>query len=521
MRNKAYLLLILLSVLGVLLRLILINTGISLDEAITLYVARSDSFQEFIERTMHYEFGPPLYFTIMQSWIRLFGVSAQSLSIPSIIFGVILIPFTFDLANELTGDKTVAKLSAYFATISPLAIFFSHEVRTYSLLTLLTTMTIWSFYKTQREQSHIYKIILFISTTLLFYTHYVGVIFVLLLFLSYLYSSLFRKKKNFKAIGVSALIFSGAALTMIPYLPVLSQHLLHGTYWVDKTPISEWPFVFTSNLAACMPLPWLYGFISIIIMVPVLAVWTIIYLKKNESRSSIKDFLASNYFVLISILVYAASTLGFLTPFIMGYCRYMTPFAVLEWILLAGFCNHFLSGANKITKCVIATVLVLAGLSSAQEIYSIAQTDRNGLRAVAKDIKNNAYNDCAFLLLPDFNSYTLMYFLKTEQKIALPEIYLTYPRKNERKPTKHLGYAKLWQDPEIVNKLFSEIAAIDTSKAKNLAVILDKSVLNSKLMPAKKRLNSIVSRLKEEYKMIDKKEYDTKGKSFTVYKFQL
>ncbi|HMO21997.1 MAG TPA: glycosyltransferase family 39 protein, partial [Candidatus Melainabacteria bacterium] len=101
--------------LGVVLRLLLIGTGINIDDAITLYVARAENLQQLFERVADREFGPPLYFIIMHYFLAAFGDSTTALAAPSLLFGSLLIPATYLLAKEVCADdKNTAAAAAYF-----------------------------------------------------------------------------------------------------------------------------------------------------------------------------------------------------------------------------------------------------------------------------------------------------------------------------------------------------------------------------------------------------------------------
>ena len=109
----------------------MLQAGISLDETVTVYVANSVDLKELLARIVGFEYSPPLYFLLMQYWIRAFGDAPYTVAIPSTIFGVLLIPASFVFGKVMLKDGTRALLVAFFAGVSSLAIFYSHEVRTY------------------------------------------------------------------------------------------------------------------------------------------------------------------------------------------------------------------------------------------------------------------------------------------------------------------------------------------------------------------------------------------------------
>src|SRR5262249_19784893 len=148
----------------------------NLDETVTVYVANANSFSDLIERIALYEYSPPIYFWIMQQWVSIFGDKPVALAIPSMISGTVLIPAVFVFVRELFGKSNVALLAAFFAAVSPLAVFFSHEARLYSVFAVIMTFTFWSFVRCLQKSSLSRLILLWALTTLLLYCHYIAIL---------------------------------------------------------------------------------------------------------------------------------------------------------------------------------------------------------------------------------------------------------------------------------------------------------------------------------------------------------
>lgn len=503
-------------IIGVGLRLITLNAGIDLDDTITVFVASSSSMQEVLDKTAAYEFGPPLYFLLMSLWIKAFGASINSLAISSIITGSLLIPAVYLLAGETLTDKRAAYLAAFFAAVSPLAIFFSHETRPYSLLALLSTLTILSFIRAQRNNSQKELLLFFIATVALLYTHYLGIFLIGLLLLSPIITGQFK----IQIYGTVCL----AIICLFPWWPKLVSHLSHGTYWVDPTPLARWPEVIASNLAATLPLPWIAGYIFLIVLFPVVLIVAIIKAIKNTGLrqlpvklQKLQASVATPVKVLTIIYVVPIAVLGFLTPFILGYCRYMLPFAIPGWILISAIvCPRFKN------KTIVILALICLTAASAFETSKIASTSRNGMRAIAADIKANKFENCAFLIVPDYDSYTLIYYLEKEQKTEIPDKYLTFGRPNQLEPAAHKDYAKVFQKSDLLKSTLAEIAAIDKSRYQCLVLIHDPNVLNSRKMPAKSVCLKLIEEVKKRYHEAEPvRHYQSAGRSFDLYKFTL
>ncbi len=170
--KKYYLLMIL--VLGLTLRLILLNQSLWLDEAIGAIVAKNYSFGDILLKFPLGDNHPPLYYLILRGWSLIFGYSEVSLRMPSVIFGVSTIYFVYRVAKEFT--KVNPAVPAMLLATSPLAIYYSQEARMYMLSGFLAAGGVYFFLRTFKEDSGIKDWLLFsLFYTLLIFSDYMPV----------------------------------------------------------------------------------------------------------------------------------------------------------------------------------------------------------------------------------------------------------------------------------------------------------------------------------------------------------
>ena len=74
-------------------------------------------------------FNRPLYFWLLRGWMY-FGVNDAWLRGLSVVFGVICVGLTYQLGKQLV-NRTTGLMAALLLTVSPLAIYFTQEVRFY------------------------------------------------------------------------------------------------------------------------------------------------------------------------------------------------------------------------------------------------------------------------------------------------------------------------------------------------------------------------------------------------------
>jgi len=104
-------------IIGLVLRLILLNQSLWLDEAIGALAVKDLSFGAIFSQFLLIDNHPPLYYLILKFWTMLFGYSEVSLRLPSVIFGVCTIALAYLVAQRFGKNKKGAILSALFLAL--------------------------------------------------------------------------------------------------------------------------------------------------------------------------------------------------------------------------------------------------------------------------------------------------------------------------------------------------------------------------------------------------------------------
>ena len=86
---------------------------------------------------------PPLYFSILWLSGRLIGFGDFAVRVPSIIFGVLLIPLVYLLGKEAYDRKTGA-VAAVIVSVAPYVLWYSQEARMYELLMVFGVICLWA-----------------------------------------------------------------------------------------------------------------------------------------------------------------------------------------------------------------------------------------------------------------------------------------------------------------------------------------------------------------------------------------
>jgi uncharacterized membrane protein len=212
--------LVLVLVLGLLLRLVNLGQSFWLDEASQAQMSSWPISRIWSDRSG--DFHPPLFYILAHIWLQ-FGQSEVWLRTLPLLFGLLNIGVVYLLGRKILPKqktslfkKTVGseELAAFFLAINPFHIYYSQEFRSYSLLSLLGTMSMYFLFT---------RNFLWLSLTnaTLIYTHYSS-FFIILAQVTYL---LFYKRGDLKPFFRNSII---SLLLFLPWIPQLLSQLSVG-----------------------------------------------------------------------------------------------------------------------------------------------------------------------------------------------------------------------------------------------------------------------------------------------------
>ncbi|MFN4145234.1 MAG: glycosyltransferase family 39 protein [Runella sp.] len=102
------------------------------------------TLQDFFEANARGDIGnSPVYYAVVYSWMRVFGLSDFQARFPSVIFSVLIVGLMFVIVRRFYQSNTLALLSAFLVAIEPFFVAYSHQARNYSMSFFLT---LWATY---------------------------------------------------------------------------------------------------------------------------------------------------------------------------------------------------------------------------------------------------------------------------------------------------------------------------------------------------------------------------------------
>ena len=232
-KRKDILFLIFILTIGLLLRIYgLSKYDFWYDEAISVITAETIVYQNFFDYGKYFT-DPPLFYFLLKFWMLL-GKSEFLLRLLPLIFGFLSI-ISIYFVGKVLFNKKVGLIGMFLLAISPFHIYYSQELRSYALVTLLTLMSIYLFVRILKENKLLLWIWFIVFTVFCLYSHNIG-LFLLPAENIYFFSFYEKHKKICSRWLISQLTI---LLFYVPWLVMLIYQIIKiqiplAFFWVPK-----------------------------------------------------------------------------------------------------------------------------------------------------------------------------------------------------------------------------------------------------------------------------------------------
>ncbi len=358
----------LITTIGFILRLIGSNQSLWLDEAASVEIAKTPLPDFFVK--MATDFHPPFFYLLLKPWIFI-AQCEMSLRLPFILIGTATIPAIYYLTRRFSSKNHTPLVAALLLAVNPFHIYYSQELRMYSLSALLVTLS-WYLILRYKEKITVKQSLLFILVqTLGFYTFY-GVLFNWVAQVIFLFLAKSKNKELKSLVLVSPVV-------LLPWWPILKIQLANGGYL--SSALSGW-----NQLSGDLSLKSL----SLLVLKPAFG-------RLSFSPKPLYFFLASltsliylylvikawsqkhkPLFAWLTIPIIVALIVSIKTP-VLGYWRYLYLLPAL--VILASL------GLEKLAtkqKTIITLILVLLSAISIVITQLTPQNQRENWRELSK-----------------------------------------------------------------------------------------------------------------------------------------
>ncbi|MCL4295850.1 MAG: glycosyltransferase family 39 protein [Anaerolineae bacterium] len=231
------------------------------DETVSAFLA-AESVPDLIAHTTR-DIHPPGYYLLLHFWTLAAGHSEFALAFFSLIFGVLIIPLTYRLARIL-ANNSVAIWAALLVAVSPYHLWYSQEVRMYTLGATLGLITAYCFWQVlcrfpPPQKIWVYWVGYALSATLGLYTLYYFAFLLIAINFSLPLASFpvpshmlkiipfterLSKRNNFPLFSANILIF----LAYLPWLPTAWRQITYPPVppWRTFDNFALWPAMLES-----------------------------------------------------------------------------------------------------------------------------------------------------------------------------------------------------------------------------------------------------------------------------------
>jgi len=230
------------------LRLIGINQSLWLDEAISANIAKLP-IGEIVKSFSIGDFHPPLYYWFLDLWTKIGGSNVIWLRLSSILFSLVTIYFVYLIGNKIKNKK-IGILAALFLAVNPLFIYYSQELRMYSMVTMWLIIGFYFFIKIKNKKYKIKDLIIFNLMMALSFGTFYGSIFLIASFAIY-----FLIKKEWKLFFLTNV---GTGLVILVLTPLLLIQIKNSRIMLVQ--VTNWALVLGKvNLKNLLLIPLKFG----------------------------------------------------------------------------------------------------------------------------------------------------------------------------------------------------------------------------------------------------------------------
>jgi mannosyltransferase len=394
------------------------TTSIWGDEAVSIWFGRLNVSQ-MVQATAG-DVHPPLYYFLLHYWMMFFGTSEVAVRLLSVLFGVLAIPMIYVVGRQLF-DEEVGLVGALILALSSFNIAYSQETRMYTLMVLLTLLSMYFFLRLLQRSNPVLLAGYVLSTTLLAYTHIYG-LFVVIAQNIYVVSLLLLSKHCTFRLKHWAVLQAIVVALFAPWIGVLMRQAaaIESGYWIPRPTINTIVETFHSysnyagdSAGSFTPLYIFIGF----------SIFSLLTYKKvrgsldwKAPQQTLKSFLWEVRIqdaVPVYLLAVWLLTIN-LIPFVISL--FATPIYLLRYTIAASAAFYLLVAKgirninNRYAKVAVIVLIALLCSTSLQTYYGSWQVQP---REAINVVNNNAKSGDLVIYSPTVDVYTWRYYNKT------------------------------------------------------------------------------------------------------------
>lgn len=262
-----------------------------LDEAISVFHTQQSWADIYAFSTN--EPNPPLFYFALSAWVKFLGISEPAVRALPMLFMSLAGVYVFKSLYQLEF-KSLSFISAFFFLTNNRMMWYTNEVRTYSLVVFLAAFSTYYFIQFLKNRKLSTGVILAFSYAAMLYSHYFSFWIPLLHFVFFAFNA---QKKDYKAYG---LVILGSLLLFSPFIGFALYHTpdMEGS-WLGSPSLKDL-FKVTSKIVEVNTIN-----VSYIMIFQLIALASLFFKKttKREKQFLVWMFAASLGVILFTFLM--------------------------------------------------------------------------------------------------------------------------------------------------------------------------------------------------------------------------
>jgi 4-amino-4-deoxy-L-arabinose transferase-like glycosyltransferase len=344
------------------------------DETVSAFLAKQPP-AELIAHTAR-DIHPPGYYLLLHYWALVAGASEFALAYFSLGCGLLLIPLIVLFTRQLI-NRHVALWAAALVALSPLNLWYSQEVRMYTLGAVLGVISAFSLYHALFSPAWPYWIGYVISAALGLYTLYYFALLLIVLNLLFLIYGWRQSSKLKPFIIANITLF----ILYLPWLPIAWRQAANPPVPPWRSPPQLWPIALESWTALSLGQsvePARVWPILLLTLVLFVSGWSYMTQKFGWQRA----WLLGLYTLGPWLLIYLFSLI---TP--LYHVRYVFTYSPAFYVLLGAGLAWLALRLSPWAAIVAATMLLAASLSSIYQLHTDPRYRADDFRAAVAFIQ--------------------------------------------------------------------------------------------------------------------------------------
>lgn len=245
---------------------------------------------------------PPAFFLMLYFWYNVFPYNEASGKVLCAIIGVLGIVCIYFLGKEV-GGRNVGLAASFLTAGNIYHVYYSQELRFYGLLFLMTCLSFLFFIRFLKSPIIRNQLFYAITTTLLLYTHYFGLVVALTQAIVFMIIGLvYRRGVRFFSKGLACAVI--ILLAFLPWIPNIIHDLQIKSFWI----VDPGPLFFIEYFRSYFTGWWGLSFKDILnwtlFLVLLYYFWTLVDRAKKGQSIEIDHFVFIGWGVLTLLIPY-------------------------------------------------------------------------------------------------------------------------------------------------------------------------------------------------------------------------